>query len=129
MRLLPKLSGNAKGVDLEFFPPSSFIAGLMELAVMASAERDGELVADFDSQCARLCEAEMVRVARVATAYKARLGSHEAQMGFVASALGFGQGKNAFVDLAGETSVTFGASDGADRLIPLRRLATESENS
>ena len=31
MRLLPKLPGKAKGVDLEAFPPGNFIAGLMEL--------------------------------------------------------------------------------------------------
>jgi hypothetical protein len=49
MRLLPKLPGKAKGVDLEAFPPRSFIAGLMKRAVMTSAERDSELVADFYS--------------------------------------------------------------------------------
>ena len=48
MRLLPKLPGKAKGVDLEFFPPGNFIAGLMQLPVMAPAERHGELVADLD---------------------------------------------------------------------------------
>ena len=54
MRLLPKLPGKAKGVDLEAFPPRSFVAGLMERAVVAPAERHGELVADFDSECTRL---------------------------------------------------------------------------
>ena len=69
----PKAAGQGKGIDLEAFPPGNFIAGLMELPVMAPAERDGELVADFNPQCARLREAQMVRVARMATANKARL--------------------------------------------------------
>ena len=73
MRSLPQLPGCAEGVDLQFLPPSDFIAGLMQLPVMASAERDGELIANLDPLCARLREAEMVRVARMAAANKARL--------------------------------------------------------
>jgi hypothetical protein len=49
MRLVPKLPGKAKGVDLETFPPRSFVAGLMERTVVAPAERYGELVADFNA--------------------------------------------------------------------------------
>ena len=49
VRLLPKLPRETKAVDLEVFPPGDFIAGLMERAVMAPAQRYGELVADFDS--------------------------------------------------------------------------------
>jgi hypothetical protein len=89
MRLLPKLPGKAKGVDLEAFPPRSFVAGLMERAVVAPAERHGELVADFDSECARLRKPDVVRIARVATANEARLSSHKAQVGFIAAAFGF----------------------------------------
>ena len=74
----------------QFFPPGDFIAGLMELAVMAPAERYGEFVADFDSECARLLEAKMVRVARVATANEAPLGKPQNAGGIVAPALGFG---------------------------------------
>ena len=48
MCLLPKLPRKTKGVDLEVFPPGSFVAVLMERAVMPAAEWDGELVADFD---------------------------------------------------------------------------------
>ncbi|MFZ0066962.1 MAG: hypothetical protein WAK90_12405 [Pseudolabrys sp.] len=47
--MLPKLPGKAKGVYLEAFPPRSFVAGLMERAVVAPAKRHGKLVADFDS--------------------------------------------------------------------------------
>ena len=47
--LLPKLPGIAKGVDLDALPPGNFIAGLMKLAMMTPTERNGELVADFDS--------------------------------------------------------------------------------
>ena len=62
----------------------------MQLPMMAAAERDSELIADFKTQSARLREAQMVRVARMPTANKARLGSHKAQMGFVAPTFGLG---------------------------------------
>ena len=45
--LLPEASGDWKRVDLEVLPPAHLIAGLMQLAVMAAAERNGELVTDF----------------------------------------------------------------------------------
>jgi len=43
--------------------------------VMAAAERERKLVAYLDAERARLCEAEMVGVARVAPADDARLGA------------------------------------------------------
>src|SRR6185312_15587293 len=72
-RLLPKLPGKTKGIDLEAFPPRSFVAGLVERAVVAPAERHGELVADFDTQSARLRETQMVGVARLPSANEAWL--------------------------------------------------------
>ena len=68
MRLFPELPGDAERVNLEFVPPGSFVSGLMQRAVMAAAERDRKLVAHLDAQCARLCEAEVVRVAGLAPA-------------------------------------------------------------
>jgi hypothetical protein len=49
VRLFPELPGIAKCVNLESLPPCNFIVCLMELPVMASAKRDGKLVADFDA--------------------------------------------------------------------------------
>jgi hypothetical protein len=46
----------------------------MNLAMMASAERDYPLVADLSSKCAVLRKAQMMGIGRCAAADKARLG-------------------------------------------------------
>jgi len=40
MGLLPKLLGNLKRSKIELLPPGHFIAGLVQLPMMAAAERD-----------------------------------------------------------------------------------------
>jgi hypothetical protein len=62
VRFFPKRVGDLKRIDVETFPPSDLIAGLMQLPMMAAAERDGELVTDFHAQSSRLSEAQMMRV-------------------------------------------------------------------
>ena len=42
--------GNWQGVDVEALPPGNLIAGLMQLPMMAAAERYGELIADFEAE-------------------------------------------------------------------------------
>ena len=49
MGLFPKLPGAWKGIDVESLPPISFIAGLMELPMVATAERHGKLIANFNA--------------------------------------------------------------------------------
>ena len=73
MRLLPKALGRFERVDLVIGPPGFFIGGLVQLPVMAAAERYGELVADFEAQGARLRKPEMMRVARLSSADETRL--------------------------------------------------------
>ena len=73
VRLLPKTLGSFERVDLEILPPGFFIGGLVQLPVMAAAERYGELVADFEAQGPRLRKSEMMRVAGLSSADKARL--------------------------------------------------------
>jgi hypothetical protein len=46
--LFPKLACHRQDIDVHGFPPGHFIAGLMQLPVMTSAQGHGELVADFD---------------------------------------------------------------------------------
>ena len=57
MRLFPKLPGDTEGVNFDFIPPSNFVSGLMQLPVMAPAERDRKLVAHLDAQRAWLGKA------------------------------------------------------------------------
>ena len=73
MRLLPVLQSARKRVDFYFLPPADFIAALMELAMMTTAERNGEFIADFQPQCARLRKTYMMRIARMASADQAGL--------------------------------------------------------
>ena len=70
----------------------------MQLAMMATTEWNGELVADLQPERARLRKAEVVRVTRGAAADQARLGSNEFQVRLVAQPLGFGDGKLTLVD-------------------------------
>jgi hypothetical protein len=52
----------------------------MQLPVMGAAERYRELVADLLSESAGLGESQVMRVARLSAADKARLLGHEAQV-------------------------------------------------
>jgi hypothetical protein len=72
-RLLPKSLGDLQRIDFEILPPGNFIAGLMQLPMMATAEGNGELVADFKTQGSRLGKPQVVRVARLPAADQAGL--------------------------------------------------------
>jgi hypothetical protein len=49
VRLIPKPFGDFQRVDIEVVPPCNLVAGLVKLPVMTATERDGELVADFET--------------------------------------------------------------------------------
>lgn len=57
MRSFPKLPGDTEGVNFHFIPPSNFVSGLVQLPMVAPAERDRKLVAHLDVQRARLGKA------------------------------------------------------------------------
>ena len=73
MRLLPKPLGDLQWFDLEALPPSDFVAGLMQLPMMAAAERHRELVADFHPQRSGLGKPQVMRIGRLPAADEARL--------------------------------------------------------
>jgi len=64
-------SGNSKSINAGLFPPCNFITRAVNFAMVAPAERDGELVADLASQRAQLREPEMVGVGWLSSAYQA----------------------------------------------------------
>jgi hypothetical protein len=97
--LLPKRLGNLQGVDFQILPPGHFIAGLMQLPMMTAAERDGELVADFETKRSGLGKTQVMRIGRLPAADEAGLRGHKPQMGFVAQPLGLGDGEKALIDL------------------------------
>src|SRR5689334_565154 len=72
---------------------------LMKLSVMTTTKRNCVFIADLDAECARLCKAQVVRVAWLASAHQARLRHNVAQVGFIAAPFGLGDRENTFVDL------------------------------
>jgi hypothetical protein len=87
-------------VDAEPVPPCAFIAAAVDLAMVNTAERHRELVADFATERARLGRAKMMGIRGLPAADKAGLRGDEPTMFFVADAPRFADRKHAFVDAA-----------------------------
>ena len=96
--MLPKTSSCLESVDPQALPPRLLVASLMQLPMMPTAERHGELIADLKTDCPWLRKAQMVWIGRLPPADQARFCSHELQVRLVAQALGFGDSELAFVD-------------------------------
>jgi len=63
----------------------------MKLAVVGPANRNDEFVAYPSSQCARLCEGEVMRIRWYAAAHKAGLSHNERPVVLIAQANRFAQ--------------------------------------
>ena len=98
MSLLPKILRGRKRVDLQVFPPSRFITRLMQLPVMPTTERYGELIADLHPKSSGLGATQVMRIGGLTSADKTGLRCHELEMRLVTQSLGFGKGKLALVD-------------------------------
>ena len=61
-------------------PPGHFIAGLMQLPMMAAAERHRELIADFEAEGSRLRKPQVMRIGRLTSANEAWLRGNKPQM-------------------------------------------------
>ena len=62
MRLQPQHTGGGGWIDASLSPPCRFVATAMDLAMMAAAERHGELIADLPAKRPVLGEAQMMRI-------------------------------------------------------------------
>jgi hypothetical protein len=62
MRLQPQRPGGDDWIETVLLPPSRFIATAKDLAVMAPAQRYGELVAHLASERAALREAQVMGI-------------------------------------------------------------------
>ena len=84
--LLPKAKRNRNRIDIELIPPRAFVASSVELAMMNPAQRNRELIRHPTAESARLREPDVMGLARLPTAHRARLTGNKAQMVFVAAA-------------------------------------------
>ena len=82
--MLPEPERDWKRIDVELLPPRGLITGAMQLAVMDSANRDGELVAHPVSKRTRLGKREVMRIRRHAAAHKAGLPQDEPEVVLIA---------------------------------------------
>ena len=72
-RLFPKPFCDFQWLDFKVLPPAHFVADLIQLPMMASAEGYGELVADFEADCPGLRKSQVMRIGRLPAADEARL--------------------------------------------------------
>ena len=73
MRLEPERAGGSGRIDAGPLPPGRFVATAMHLAMMAAAERHGELVAHLAAKRRMLGKAQMMRIGGYAAANEAGL--------------------------------------------------------
>ena len=77
--MLPETFCDLKRIDLQIAPPGSLIAGLVQLSVMAAAQRYGELITHLETDRPRLREPQVVGIGRLPAANQARLGDNKFQ--------------------------------------------------
>ena len=101
MGLYPEGASSAGRINASIFPPCDFIARAMGLAMMAAAQRYGELVTDLAAERAVLGEAQMVGVGRPAPTNQASLFSHELDVLLVTKAAWLRMGQPALINAIG----------------------------
>jgi hypothetical protein len=60
VRFQPERTSRHGRIDPGAAPPGGFIAAAVDLAVVAAAQRDSELVADLAAECSALGKAQVV---------------------------------------------------------------------
>src|SRR5229473_3248110 len=73
----PEHSRCGDGINGPSFPPGDLVSEAVVVAVMASAQRHGELVAHLASHRAELGESQVVGISGASPADQARLRCHE----------------------------------------------------
>jgi len=101
VRLGPKTCRNGKRIDPLVLPPDALVATTVQLAMVQSANRHSEPVADFASHGALLREFEVVGIRRGSSTDETRLSGHKPEMLAVALAHRFADDSNSLgVDLS-----------------------------
>src|SRR6516165_6324433 len=82
--MLPKVERRCFWINVDQRPPRFLVHLTVQLAMVDTAKRDSEFVADLAAEGARLHETEMVRIAGQPTAHQTRQGRDEVEVFFVA---------------------------------------------
>ena len=82
----PKLASDLDWIDASLLPPDFFVTSAMHRSVMGTAERNGEFIACFAAERARLHKSDVMRIRRLAAAQQARLLHYKAKVIAVAIA-------------------------------------------
>ena len=98
MGLFPKTSRDLQCIDLQVLPPVLFVPSLVQLPMMAAAQRHGELITYLKPNGPGLRKPQVMRIAGLPAADQARLRSDEFQVCLVAQSFGFGNRELALVD-------------------------------
>ena len=97
MGFQPERTRSQRRIYRDPLPPCRFIAVAVSLAMVAAAERDGELVAHLSCHRTHLRKAQVMRVARLSPAHEAGLLRDVPDVVPVPDAAGLWKGKHAFV--------------------------------
>jgi hypothetical protein len=100
-RRYPELPRRHDGINGSLHPPGDFIAVVMVVPVVGSAQRHRELVAYLYSHAPPLGEPKMVCIRWGFSAYQTGLRSNKLQMRFVAEPTRLANPELTFLDLAG----------------------------
>ena len=73
MGFLPKTSRNLEGIHPPTVPPGALIAGLVQLPMMAAAQRYREIITHLEANGSGLCKPQVMRIAGLPAADEARL--------------------------------------------------------
>ena len=105
MRLKPECAGGDGRIDPGVLPPCGFIAAVMHLAMVSSAQGNGVLIADFASECPALGKSKVVGIRGSAAANQTRVLGNSFDVISVTNPAWLRQGQHALIDRLGSRAM------------------------
>ena len=112
MGFLPKTSGNLQDIHPLAFPPRALLAGLVQLPMMAAAQKHGEFIAHLEANGSGLGKPQVMRIGGLPAADETRLCGDESQVRLVAQPFGFAIASWLLSIRVGGSSAAAGARGG-----------------
>ena len=89
MAFFPQVLGSLHWPNPQIRPPGLLIAKLVELSMMASAQRNSKFVADFEPQRSGLRKLQMMRIGRLPSVQNRHCGDWAVSVGLASGHLSF----------------------------------------